>query len=173
MSQGRGALALALGLLTACSGGAPAGGHSDARAARRAYDGAPPTIPHERFGSDCLECHGSRAIEVPGVGLSPPSPHASDNAAMGRCEQCHVHRTADDLFAASGFEGLRQDLRRGGRQHALAPPVMPHALALRENCLACHAGPASRPEIRTTHPTRGRCLACHAQAVTDSVFERP
>ena len=42
-----------------------------------------------------------------------------------------------------------------------SPPTIPHTLQLRENCLACHGGAASRVEIRTSHPERPRCRQCH------------
>ena len=34
------------------------------RAERRAYDGAPPTIPHENFGAACSGCHDERGQSV-------------------------------------------------------------------------------------------------------------
>ena len=52
----------------------------------------------------------------------------------------------------------------------LAPPVMPHSAFMRENCLACHSGPAAREEIRTPHPERPRCGQCHVQQVTRDLF---
>ena len=39
-----------------------------ARDERRAYDGAPPTIPHEAFGASCIECHRPAGIEVAELG---------------------------------------------------------------------------------------------------------
>ena len=44
---------------------------------------------------------------------------------------------------------VRQDLRQGKRLNALAPPPIPHKPFMRENCVACHSGPAAREEIRT------------------------
>jgi nitrate reductase cytochrome c-type subunit len=64
-------------------------------------------------------------------------------------------------MVASRFNGMPQGPWRGGRFYEGAPPTIPHPLQLRENCLACHAGPASRPEIRTSHPERARCRQCH------------
>ena len=51
----------------------------------------------------------------------------------------------------------------GGNNNALdgSPPVIPHQLQLRENCLACHAGPSAPKEIRVTHPERVNCRQCH------------
>ncbi len=142
------------------------------RAARRAYDGAPPMIPHRDFKLGCTECHGTQGIEVPDVGFSPPSPHGetmglSDQA---RCRQCHLWQNAADDFRESYFVGLRQNLRRGNRLHELAPPVIPHQVFMRENCSACHDGPAAREEIRCSHPERTRCSQCHLEQTTTSTF---
>lgn len=133
------------------------------RAARRAYDGAPPVIPHAPFQMGCVQCHNSEGMVVDGVGFSPPSPHASTTgmSLTSRCVQCHIYQTARDIFKESAFLGLSQDLRHGERLHPLAPPVVPHELFMRENCLACHSGPAAREEIRCSHPDRSRCLQCH------------
>lgn len=138
------------------------------RADRRAYDGAPPTIPHESFGMDCSACHDERGMPVSGVGFAPASPHVDTEKAGGtvRCNQCHVFATDDGTFVDSEYEPFRQDLRAGGRQYDGAPPTIPHRILMRENCVACHDGPGVREEIRTTHPERARCRQCHV-AVTD------
>lgn len=143
------------------------------RAERRAYDGAPPTVPHESFGAACTGCHDERGQSVPGVGFAPASPHDGTSKAGGtvRCRQCHVFRTTDDLFVRSEYEGLPQDLVAGDRATAGAPPRIPHRLLMRENCLACHAGPGAREEVRTTHPERTRCRQCHVPATRSQVFE--
>ena len=86
-------------------------------------------------------------------------------------DRCHVFAVTEGLFAASDFEGHRSASPRGARQHALAPPVMPHRVFMRENCLGCHAGPGAREEIRTSHPERENCRQCHVPAVTGAVFE--
>lgn len=146
-----------------------------ARAERRMYDGAPPVIPHEAFGIECVACHTERGMDVEDVGFAPAMPHAATGglSATSRCVQCHVFQLTDDLFVASTFEGRPQDLSPGARAHAEAPPVLPHPVFLRENCTACHAGPAAREEIRTTHPERARCTQCHVERVVAGVFERP
>jgi cytochrome c-type protein NapB len=145
------------------------------RAQRRMYDGAPPVIPHPEFGAACSSCHGETGIEVEGVGYSPPSPHerTAGLSAVSRCVQCHVFARTQVELVANAFAGLRQDLRPSGRQHALAPPVLPHRVFMRENCAACHSGPAAREEIRCGHPDRTRCLQCHVPQVGNEPFERP
>jgi cytochrome c-type protein NapB len=111
-------------------------------------------------------------VAVAGLGFAPPFPHGqtAEPARFTRCEQCHVYRTTEKVFHANSFTGLAQDLRHGGRLYATAPPVIPHALFLREDCLACHGGPAAREAIRTTHPERTRCRQCHAVETTTAVF---
>ncbi len=142
------------------------------RAARRAYDGAPPVAPHENFGMSCVQCHNAQGMEVPDVGFAPPSPHelTAGMSATSRCTQCHVFPKTTDVFAENSFVGIRQDLRRGRRLNEMAPPVMPHKLLMRENCSACHAGPAAREAIRTSHPERARCSQCHVPQETTEVF---
>ena len=143
------------------------------RAERRAYDGAPPTVPHESFGAACTGCHDERGQSVTGVGFAPTSPHdnTSKAGATPRCRQCHVFRTTDDLFVASEYEGLPQDLAAGDRATAGAPPRIPHRILMRENCVACHDGPGAREEIRTTHAERWRCRQCHVPITDGDVFE--
>lgn len=143
------------------------------RAERRLYDGAPPVIPHADFGADCSACHDSKGISLAGVGYAPASPHDATSAASStlRCRQCHVFSTTDDLFVASDFVGLQQDLRVGGRLNPISPPTIPHRILMRENCVACHSGPAAREEIRTTHPERVRCRQCHVAVTIRSEFE--
>jgi hypothetical protein len=149
------------------SGSAGAANRFQVRAARRAFDGAPPVIPHPALGGACTNCHSTSARELPGVGIAPPNPHLHTPGlgAGSRCEQCHVWQKTAEVFVASTFQGLRQAPRRGDRLFAHAPPVMPHHLFLREDCLACHAGPAARQEILCTHPERARCQQCHAGAL--------
>ena len=62
------------------------------RAERRAYDGAPPTIPHDDFRAQCSNCHTERGRSVSEVGFAPASPHVDTRyaGATTRCRQCHV-----------------------------------------------------------------------------------
>ncbi len=135
------------------------------RAVRRAYDGAPPVIPHQNVGADCTRCHNREGLEVPGLGFSPPSPHAKTAGLsdLARCRQCHVFRVTGEVFKQSEFVGMPQNLRRGARLYASAPPVIPHDVWMRENCAACHTGKAARESIRTSHPERTRCRQCHLE----------
>ncbi|MBI3857364.1 MAG: hypothetical protein HY293_16880 [Planctomycetes bacterium] len=142
------------------------------RAARRAYDGAPPVIPHPSFNMACISCHTDQGIFIPDVGLAPATPHL-ETPGLGRasnCRQCHVFRETETAWAESSFEGRAQDLRRGTRMYPHAPPVIPHAVFMREACAACHAGPAAREELRCSHPERLRCGKCHVPIVGAGAF---
>jgi nitrate reductase cytochrome c-type subunit len=143
------------------------------RAKRRTFDGAPPVIPHRTFGAACTSCHTQRGMAVEGIGFAPPSPHIETvgMSAISRCQQCHVFRQTSSVWRQNGFEGLRQDLRHGARTHPYAPPVIPHRTFMRENCLACHSGPAAREQIRTPHPERMRCRQCHVEQRTAAEFQ--
>ncbi len=165
-----------LSILMSCSADEPGKGKSSAtvRAARRAFDGAPPVIPHAPFGVACTNCHNERGMAVPGVGFAPPTPHGElVHGALRRCQQCHVQQQSTTTFKDNGFVGLAQDLRRGKRLNPLAPPVIPHQILMRENCAACHTGPAAREPIRCTHPERAHCLQCHVEQKTETEFVRP
>lgn len=143
---------------------------SGIRAQRRAYDGAPPVIPHKLQTAVCTTCHTEIGKAIPNMGFAPANPHASTPFAgsVQNCKQCHVFARDRKLFAKTSFTGLAQNLRRGERQYAGAPPVMPHGTLMRENCRACHTGNAARPEIRCSHPQRTNCRQCHVRSLTSN-----
>jgi cytochrome c-type protein NapB len=70
-------------------------------------------------------------------------------------------------FVETTFKGYAPSSVHGDRLYPGAPPVVPHWAFMRENCLACHAGPAARPEIRCTHADRTNCRQCHVQTIED------
>ena len=149
------------GLVASADAVAPA---VDARAARRSFSGAPPTIPHKVFRKDnkeCLHCHLS--VRKTPFGISNITPHSE----FRNCQQCHVgtQNLNEGLVvpeAPNTFEGW-VDQTKGYRAHELAPPTVPHTLWLRENCNSCHAPdqPVERP--RGPHPKRNNCRQCHVQ----------
>lgn len=131
------------------------------RSARRAFDGAPPTIPHaiaQQDAANCLTCHaaGARVGEQLAVPISHP-PY--DN-----CTQCHVASAPAELAtkeqAANSFVGLYR-AGKGERAWPNAPPTIPHSTWMRSECLSCH-GLIARDGIRTTHPWQTSCTQCHA-----------
>lgn len=141
---------------------------------RRAYPGAPPYIPHPLAdatsygGQTCLACHADGGWVEKLKAFAPVTPHPD----LINCMQCHVGDTGAALFRQSTF--VRPAAPATG-QAALpgSPPAIPHSLQLRDNCLACHAGPGAVRELRVTHPERSNCRQCHAiGAVPAPPFDR-
>ncbi|MCK6541255.1 nitrate reductase cytochrome c-type subunit [bacterium] len=141
---------------------------------RRAFDGAPPVIPHEVTdersvgGNTCLQCHENGGFVPKFNAYAPVSPHPQ----FLSCRQCHVPVTTRNVFRASGFTPVKPPaINRSALTGA--PPQIPHDLQMRENCLACHGGPASVREIRTPHPDRVNCRQCHGAIEDNTAWIRP
>jgi cytochrome c-type protein NapB len=144
------------------------------RAGRRAFDGAPPVIPHPVdpvSPANCRACHLT-GLAVRGL-VAPKMSHGE----MGSCNQCHVPAGGPGLVAAgelarlgedNDFAGLRS-AGRGSRAWPGAPPTIPHLLWMRQDCSSCH-GPAGLAGLRTSHPERALCQQCH---VPDGVADVP
>lgn len=137
------------------------------RAARRAYDGAPPTIPHRisQMGPpDCTACHqtGLKIGELVAPKLSHP--------VYASCTQCHVVKTDPRTDApkvaapANEFAGLAA-WGKGTRAWPGAPPTIPHPTAMRPDCTSCH-GPLGAIGLKTPHPWRQSCTQCHVPDAT-------
>jgi nitrate reductase cytochrome c-type subunit len=143
---------------------------STVRASRRLYDGAPPVIPHAPLNIQCIACHTDTGKEAPPLGFAPANPHGRTEglSATSNCQQCHVFQREKEVFAESDFEGLAQTFVKADRLYPGAPPVIPHRVFMRENCLSCHSGPVARPEIRCTHPQRTHCRQCHVPVTEPS-----
>lgn len=140
----------------------------------RAYAGAPPRIPHEMLasgismgGKDCLQCHQNGGYVKRFEAYAPVTPHPQ----LINCNQCHVPANTDRLFKESTFTRAEEP-EKGQAAMEGAPPVIPHKLLMRENCLSCHAGPSAPREIRTTHPERVNCRQCHVPASSGEEFKR-
>jgi cytochrome c-type protein NapB len=137
----------------------------EARGAHRAYDGAPPTIPHEvdqRGTPGCLACHG-QGMKL-GERVAPRISHPPYQS----CNQCHVVETAPrPLVPYPDMPGNRfvgkSSAGNGTRAWKGAPPTMPHPVHMRSECGSCH-GPAGQPGLRTSHPERQNCVQCHASS---------
>ncbi len=142
--------------------------------ARRAYPGAPPVIPHaidegDAGGRLCLACHGDGGWAPRFEAYAPVTPHPE----LISCRQCHVPQAGRPAFQATGWETTGPPPLRGAAMPGSPPPI-PHALQMRENCRACHAGPAAVDEFRTSHPERVTCRQCHALAAPPAeAFARP
>jgi cytochrome c-type protein NapB len=130
------------------------------RRVQRAYEGAPPVVPHAVRSlqrQDCLACHGD-GLRLADGGLAPRTPHPGQT----QCPQCHVEQVAAGPGPAeSTFAGLVLPAR-GTRAYAGAPPTIPHALPTRRECLGCHGEYGGSP-IRTPHPDRVNCRQCHVE----------
>ncbi len=133
------------------------------RGERRAFNGAPPTIPHDTRGLEpraCLACHGN-ALKI-GDRVAKDLPHPY----LANCTQCHAASAPAFLHPhgasrpASSWRGVATP-RQGQRAAPGAPPMIPHTTHMRTNCLACH-GPHGWPGVQTSHPERRSCLQCHA-----------
>lgn len=130
----------------------------------RAFPGAPPYIPHpikndrNLGGNSCLKCHQNGGFVSKFKSYAPVSPHPE----MENCRQCHVLNDTETLFKENHFYKMPAPL--AGENNALtgSPPIIPHQIQMRENCLACHAGPAAPIEIKVSHPERSNCRQCHA-----------
>jgi nitrate reductase (cytochrome), electron transfer subunit len=131
------------------------------RALSRAFDGAPPVIPHpvaQQSDESCLACHKD-GVRI-GQRLAPRVSHAH----FASCTQCHVETQTSGPFAAAidaqnDFVGLYRS-GPGTRTLIGAPPTIPHSTWLREDCMSCH-GLTARPGLRTTHPWLSNCVQCH------------
>jgi len=127
---------------------------------RRAYDGAPPVIPHNVFGrspKDCMTCH-RQGYKI-GDKIASLVPHP----IYPNCLQCHVvakrPEFAGKAVTINLFSGMKYP-EKGNRAWKGAPPLVPHSLQMRNNCLACH-GATAKAGLRSSHPERKSCLQCH------------
>lgn len=137
------------------------------RASRRAFDGAPPTIPHavDQIATPaCLSCHGEGAV-VAGM-TAPIMSHVRHDS----CVQCHVVVADPRRLAVTppapttSFIGIESP-RGGERAWQGAPPTIPHSTWMRERCASCH-GPFGTLGMRTPHPWQQSCTQCHAPSAT-------
>jgi cytochrome c-type protein NapB len=160
------------------------------RAALRAYDGAPPVIPHPVVEQDtraCLVCHAD-GLKLP----SKRTPAVGHSGERANCLQCHAlaaggpghsaaFRPVPERAPLTENTFVGQASPAGGdRAWDGAPPVIPHATNLRERCTGCHGNPDSG--IRSSHPWRLNCEQCHAASAAldqrapvalDARFETP
>jgi cytochrome c-type protein NapB len=134
------------------------------RSIRRAYDGAPPVVPHPVSAGgapECLACHAD------GFALGMRRASRVPHAEFASCTQCHVASSAaftelspnPARSARNTWQGLAAPVT-GAVAYPGAPPAVPHATRMRENCESCH-GPQGRVALRTPHPERRSCLQCH------------
>lgn len=139
------------------------------RASRRAFNGAPPIVPHSIENSNdaaCYLCHSS------GMRMAERKASVMSHQFLANCVQCHAPPAPAPFqginsLVESSFVGLPAP-RAGERAYSGAPPTIPHSQWMRENCLACHGGPNGWAGMESTHPWRTNCTQCHApSAVLD------
>ena len=135
------------------------------RERNRAFNGAPPTIPHaidQMSAESCMVCHGE-GVQSETLRISKMS-----HEYLANCTQCHVENNpthmAASLFRENSFVGLPAPTG-GSRAFEGAPPTIPHSTWMRVDCMSCH-GFAGQHGIRTTHPWRTNCQQCHAPSST-------
>ncbi len=143
------------------------------RAERRAYDGAPPTIPHpiaQMAFPNCLTCHAT------GLRVGTRTAPAMCHDEHANCAQCHVVAERPMRAAAmvggppleNSFAGL-EALPGGERAWPGAPPTIPHGTLMRVRCDSCHG--VMGEGIRSTHPWRENCNQCHGRSA--ALDQRP
>ncbi|MFK7959732.1 MAG: nitrate reductase cytochrome c-type subunit [Phycisphaerales bacterium] len=132
-----------------------------ARAANRAYNGAPPVIPHavDTLGADsCMTCHRAGLVLEDKAARRIPHPY------LDQCVQCHAPPApailSGGVLSANEFVGLPAPVG-GARAWIGAPPVIPHSTWMRDDCLACH-GATGWDGLESRHPWRTNCQQCHA-----------
>jgi cytochrome c-type protein NapB len=146
-----------------------------ARGVGRAYDGAPPTIPHavdEHGAPACLACHES------GLRVEARVAPVMSHQAYTSCLQCHALQNAGpptreplapSVAIESSFVGLASP-GRGERAWPGAPPQIPHRSFMRERCASCHGVWAGG--LASSHPYRQNCQQCHEPAAGADQFPR-
>jgi cytochrome c-type protein NapB len=138
------------------------------RAGRRAFDGAPPAIPHR---IDQIEPPGCRACHDRGVTIAGAVASRMSHRPLESCVQCHVvdqdprpDGVETPPAPETRFVGLASPTA-GERAWTGAPPTIPHSTRMRERCDACH-GVLGATGMRSTHPWRASCTQCHAPSAT-------
>ncbi len=134
------------------------------RARLRAYEGAPPVIPHPIADLNIQTC---RACHAQGLRAGDKVARMVSHTYLTNCTQCHVEAAGTpqgaDAERLNSFTGLRSGGYGGTRAWAGAPPVMPHTTFMRTNCVSCH-GEHGYDGWRPDHLARTNCVQCHAPA---------
>ncbi|MBK8913033.1 MAG: hypothetical protein IPM64_00285 [Phycisphaerales bacterium] len=133
------------------------------RAALRAFEGAPPTVPHPILDLNVQTC---RACHASGLTAGDKTARMVSHTFLVNCTQCHVEATPDARDAdmpGNSFVGLRASGYGGTRAWTGAPPVMPHTVFMRTNCVSCH-GEHGYDGWRPDHLSRTNCMQCHVPA---------
>ncbi len=138
------------------------------RASLRAFEGAPPVIPHPIVDLNIQTC---RACHAQGLQAGDKVARMVSHTYLTNCTQCHVESgrampgsaMGNDRGTDNTFIGFRSSGYGGTRASAGAPPVMPHTTFMRTNCVSCH-GEHGYDGWRPDHLSRTNCVQCHAPA---------
>ena len=133
------------------------------RASRRAFNGAPPVIPHaidRTNDAACYACHGEGAL------IGERVANRMSHGPLANCLQCHAAPPPQPFAnfeneVANSFVGLPAP-NAGPRAFEGAPPAIPHSTWMRQRCLSCHGGVVGWPGLEVTHRWRTNCMQCHA-----------
>lgn len=136
---------------------------STLRASRRAFNGAPPVIPHDIQNTNDAACY---ACHAGGTQIADLKASVMSHQFLDNCTQCHAPPPPApfqdvDARVETTFVGLPAP-KSGERAFPGAPPTIPHSQWMREKCTACHGGPNGWAGMESTHPWRSNCTQCHA-----------
>ena len=111
--------------------------------------GAAPAIPHLVTGGmgECQSCHGADAVKP------WPKNHATFTPDL--CTNCHAAPLTGSAPGANPDENSEDE--------SAAPPAIPHDLAGRDDCLACHNPTGGIKPAPADHAgrTSDQCQTCH------------
>jgi hypothetical protein len=133
-----------------------------------AVSGTVPAIPHPLEGrDDCLACHRE------GLGGAPQVPPDHEGRTSETCRGCHQPAIPIEAASTETPSAPTASATPSGAATPEAfagPPAIPHPLAGRDDCLACHReGIGGAPQISQDHEGRTNdvCQTCHlAQQAT-------
>lgn len=134
------------------------------RSTLRAYEGAPPVIPHPIADLNVQTC---RACHATGLRAGDKVSRMVSHTYLVNCTQCHVEASpplpVDEPEPQNSFTGRFASGYGGTRAWTGAPPVVPHTIFMRTNCVSCH-GEYGYDGWRPDHLARTNCIQCHAPA---------
>lgn len=115
--------------------------------------GSPGEVPHPLEGrDDCLLCHGLDGAE--------PFPADHEERAVDTCLACHPIAVSAETEQPGPEAPQAKDEDTG--EEAEGPPLIPHTLEGRDDCLLCHGLDGMKP-FPADHEGRTSvmCQACH------------